>query len=87
VDPSTVHEDFKKIALFIVEQLTEPWGLINGKSGLDDLRMLIRGLQTVEEHGEFDQKSGHSRVYRLLISPVKVIWPAWEKAYAGGAPS
>ena len=87
VDPSTVHstvhEDFKKLALFIVEQLTEPWGLISDEIGLDNLRMLMRGLHTVEEHGEFGQKSGHNRVYRLLMSPVEVIWPAWEKAYAG----
>jgi hypothetical protein len=83
VDPSTVHEDFKKLALSIVEQVTEPWGPFSDQIELDDLRMLIRGLQTVEAHGEFDQKSGQRQVYRLLMSPVEVIWPAWEKAYAG----
>jgi hypothetical protein len=36
VDPSTVHEDFKEVALFIVEQVTQPWGLISDEIGLDN---------------------------------------------------
>jgi hypothetical protein len=48
--------------------------------------MLLRGLQAIEAHGRFDDASGASRLYQLLISPVEEIWPAWQKAYGTGLP-
>lgn len=82
-DYSTVHEEFKKIALHVFWEANELAGMLDGRITVDNLRMLLRGLQTVEAHGQFDQTTDYGQIYRLLISPVETIWPAWEKAYAG----
>jgi hypothetical protein len=82
-DPSTIHEGFKKIALHVLWEANELAGMLDGQITMDNLRMLLRGLQTVEAHGEFDRTTHLGQLYRLLISPVEAIWPAWEKAYAG----
>ena len=80
-DPSSTHEGFKKTALHVIGEMTEEWGLVSARISVDSVRMLLRGLQAIEAHGEFERTTDYGRPYRLPISPVEAIWPAWENAY------
>jgi hypothetical protein len=75
IDPSTVHENFQGIALLVLDEATK-FRILQRKINEDNLRMLLRGLHAVQEHGAVG-----GLTYPLLMSPVDAIWPAWSVAY------
>jgi hypothetical protein len=80
VDPSTLPAEFQSIALHIVEQVTT-YRWMGDRITKDGVAMTLRAFLAINDNSQSMDETPPS-IYRLVLSPVEAIWPAWQAAYA-----